>query len=55
MPQTYMNLSGNSVGEALSFYKIDSENRLLVVYDDLTFPPERCASAHPADWAGTTA
>jgi PTH1 family peptidyl-tRNA hydrolase len=38
MPQTYMNLSGNAVGEALSFYKIDSENRLLVVYDDLDLP-----------------
>lgn len=34
-PQTYMNLSGESVKEALSFYKLDSEAQLLVVYDDV--------------------
>ncbi len=34
-PQTYMNLSGESVKEALSFYKLDPEERLLVVYDDI--------------------
>ncbi len=33
-PLTYMNLSGNSVQEALSFYKIPHSN-LLVMYDDL--------------------
>ena len=32
-PLTYMNLSGESVRELLSFYKIQSEN-LLVIYDD---------------------
>ena len=33
-PQTYMNLSGDSVQEIISYYKIPLEN-LLVVYDDL--------------------
>lgn len=33
-PLTYMNLSGDSVQEALSFYKIPRKN-LLVLYDDL--------------------
>ena len=32
-PQTYMNLSGESVRELLSFYKIDLSD-LIVVYDD---------------------
>ncbi len=33
-PQTYMNLSGESVREVMDFYKIDVED-ILVVYDDL--------------------
>lgn len=33
-PTTYMNLSGDSVLEAMSFYKIPPEN-VLVTYDDL--------------------
>ena len=32
-PLTYMNLSGESIRELLSFYKIELEN-LLVIYDD---------------------
>lgn len=32
-PQTYMNLSGESVREIVSFYKIDLKD-LLVIYDD---------------------
>ncbi len=32
-PQTYMNLSGNSVREAVSFYKAEPED-LIVIYDD---------------------
>lgn len=36
-PQTYMNLSGESVREILNFYKdVDSTN-LIVVYDDIDF------------------
>lgn len=34
-PQTFMNLSGQSVREAADFYKIEPEN-IIVVYDDVT-------------------
>jgi len=33
-PQTYMNLSGQSIGEALRFYKL-SPDHLLVIHDEL--------------------
>ncbi len=33
-PQTYMNLSGDAVADALNFYKEDVEN-IIVVYDDV--------------------
>ena len=36
-PETFMNLSGRSVGQALRFYKLDPAD-LLVVCDDLTLP-----------------
>ena len=36
-PQTYMNLSGESIREILSFYKADPE-RLIVIYDDIDLP-----------------
>ena len=36
-PQTYMNLSGQSVQEIMHFYKEDIEN-LIVIYDDLDIP-----------------
>lgn len=32
-PQTYMNLSGESVREIMNFYKLEPEN-LIVIYDD---------------------
>lgn len=35
-PQTYMNLSGESVRSLVDYYKIDEENELLVVYDDIS-------------------
>lgn len=34
-PQTYMNLSGEAVREAIDFYKLDPATQLLVVYDDI--------------------
>lgn len=34
-PQTYMNNSGEAVQEALSFYKLDADKSLIVVYDDI--------------------
>jgi len=36
-PQTFMNLSGQSVGPLVRFYKIPLEN-LLVIYDDMDLP-----------------
>ncbi|UXN03993.1 aminoacyl-tRNA hydrolase [Bartonella sp. HY406] len=36
-PQTYMNLSGQSVGEAMRFYKVPLEN-LIVIHDELDLP-----------------
>ena len=35
-PQTYMNLSGESVRSALDFYKLDPESEILVIYDDVS-------------------
>ena len=39
-PTTYMNLSGQSVGAAVNYYKIAPE-RVLVAYDELDLPPGR--------------
>lgn len=33
-PQTYMNLSGESIKETMDFYKIQKEN-LIIIYDDI--------------------
>ena len=37
MPQTYMNLSGEAVREAVQFYKIPADH-VLVIYDDVSLP-----------------
>lgn len=37
-PQTYMNLSGESIIEAIKFYKIDI-NKIIVIYDDIDVKP----------------
>lgn len=37
-PQTYMNLSGESVIEAIHFYKVDLE-KVIVIYDDMDVEP----------------
>jgi len=37
-PQTFMNLSGQAVGEALRFYKLPVQN-LIVLYDELDLAP----------------
>ncbi len=39
-PQTYMNLSGEAVGEAARFYKVPPD-RILVVSDEIALPPGR--------------
>lgn len=37
-PQTYMNLSGDSIIEAIKFYKIDI-SKIIVIYDDMDVKP----------------
>ena len=39
MPQTYMNLSGQSVSEATAFYKLDPAAEVIVIYDDIALEP----------------
>lgn len=34
-PQTYMNLSGESIRGLVDYYKIDEEHELIVIYDDI--------------------
>lgn len=38
-PETYMNLSGESVRSVMDFYKIDPEEDMLVIYDDISLAP----------------
>ena len=35
-PQTYMNLSGESVHSLVEYYKVDPEEEVLVIYDDVS-------------------
>lgn len=39
-PQTFMNLSGQAVQEAMAFYKIPPE-RTIIIFDDISLPPGR--------------
>ena len=41
MPQTFMNLSGESVRQLVDYYKIDVPAELIVVYDDINLEPGR--------------
>lgn len=38
-PQTYMNLSGESVRDAIDFYKVDETAELIVISDDISLEP----------------
>jgi len=38
-PQTYMNLSGESVYDLINFYKVNPTNELIVIYDDISLAP----------------
>ncbi len=40
-PQTFMNLSGESIGAILNFYKVEPETNLIVIYDDISLEPGR--------------
>lgn len=46
-PETYMNLSGESIGKLASFFKIKPEE-ILVVHDELELPP----GTYSLKWAG---
>lgn len=46
-PETYMNLSGEAVGEAAQFFKIPPEE-ILIVHDELELPP----AALSLKWSG---
>ena len=35
-PQTYMNLSGESIRSLIDYYKVDEEQELIVIYDDIS-------------------
>ena len=38
-PQTYMNLSGESIRELVDYFKVDPKEELLVIYDDISLNP----------------
>lgn len=38
-PQTFMNLSGDSLRLVCDFYKIDVEEELIIIYDDISLEP----------------
>ena len=38
-PQTYMNLSGESIRGLVDYYKVDEESELTVIYDDVSLDP----------------
>ena len=38
-PQTYMNLSGESVREIVDYYKVDPESEVIIVADDISLNP----------------
>jgi PTH1 family peptidyl-tRNA hydrolase len=50
-PQTYMNLSGESIREAMEWYKVPVEN-LIVLYDDVDIPIGR-VRVRPSGSSGT--
>jgi peptidyl-tRNA hydrolase, PTH1 family len=53
-PQTFMNLSGEAVGEALRFYKLEP-SAVIVFYDELDLAAARCGSRPAAVPAAITA
>lgn len=50
-PQTYMNLSGESIREAVNWYKVPISN-LIVIFDDIDLPPGKIR-VRPSGSAGT--
>ena len=41
MPQTFMNLSGESVRALVDYYKVEEKTQLIVLYDDISLAPGR--------------
>jgi PTH1 family peptidyl-tRNA hydrolase len=50
-PQTYMNLSGNAVGEAMRFYKLEPAD-VIVIHDELDLAPGKCRVKQGGGHAG---
>lgn len=50
-PETFMNLSGQSVGEAMRFYKLTSED-VTVFHDELDLAPGKCRVKQSGGHAG---
>lgn len=40
-PQTFMNNSGEAIREAMDFYKINPEDEMIIIYDDITLEEGR--------------
>lgn len=40
-PLTFMNLSGDSIAEVVNYYKVDPEEELIVISDDIDLDPGR--------------
>ena len=52
-PQTYMNLSGEAVREAVQFYKIPADH-VLVIYDDVSLPVGKLRVRPTGSWGPRT-
>ena len=50
-PETFMNLSGQSVGEAMRFYKLEPED-VIVFHDELDLAPGKCRVKRGGGHAG---
>ncbi|MEO1678972.1 MAG: aminoacyl-tRNA hydrolase [Pseudomonadota bacterium] len=50
-PQTFMNLSGDAVGEAMRFYKLDPTD-VIVIHDELDLAPGKCRVKQGGGHAG---
>ncbi|MBW7055781.1 aminoacyl-tRNA hydrolase [Paracoccus bogoriensis] len=50
-PQTFMNLSGQSVGEAMRYLKLDPAE-VIVLHDELDLAPGKCRLKHGGGHAG---
>ncbi len=53
-PQTYMNLSGDSVSALVNFYKLNPMEDLIVVFDDISLARAICGSGKKEVRADTT-